>query len=111
MCLHTGTKAALLQMMISFQQQVNLTLLVKMNCKTTQEVCDADGVVISLFLCFSTSIYFYVLGNRDTSMSDLQSDLETDENDTTVLTAKDGTKWKKIQSITSPQADMLVTIS
>jgi len=30
-------------------------------------------------------------------MSSLQSDLETDENDGTVLTAKDGNKWKKIQ--------------
>jgi len=91
------TKAALMQMIISFQQQVNLTLLMKMSCKTAQEVCDADGVFISLFLCFSTCIYFYVLRNRDTTMSGLQSDLDTDENDGAVLTAKDGTEWKKIQ--------------
>jgi len=31
-------------------------------------------------------------------MSCLQSELETDENDGTVLTEQDGTKWKKIQA-------------
>ena len=48
-------------------------------------------------LCFSTCIYFYVLCNPDTSMSGLPSDLETEENNGTILTAKNGTKWKKTQ--------------
>jgi len=35
-------------------------------------------------------------------MSCLQSDFEIDENDGRVLTAKDGTKWKKYKSVISP---------
>ena len=38
-----------------------------------------------------------MLGNQDPSASSLQSDLESDEEDSEVLTAKDGTKWKKVQ--------------
>jgi len=54
---------------------------------------------MSLFLCFPTCAYFFVQGkgNRDPTTSGLQSYLETDESDGTVFTAKDGTKWKKIQ--------------
>ena len=40
---------------------------------------------------------FFVLGNQDPSTSSLQSDLESDEEDGAVLTAKNGTKWKKVQ--------------
>ena len=38
-----------------------------------------------------------MLGNQDPSTSSLQSDLEFDEKDGAVLTAKNGTKWKKVQ--------------
>ena len=38
-----------------------------------------------------------MLGNQDPSTSSLQSDLESEEDDDAVLTAKDGTKWKKVQ--------------
>ena len=38
-----------------------------------------------------------MLGNQDPSTSSLQIDLESDEKNGTVLTAKDGTKWKKVQ--------------
>ena len=76
---------------------MKLALLVKTSRKTEQQLCDADGVVMSLFLCFPTCVYFFVEGNRDPTTSGLQSYLETDENDGVVLTAKDGTKWKKIQ--------------
>lgn len=38
-----------------------------------------------------------VLGNRDRSTRCLQNDLETDEDDGKVLTAKNGTKWKQVQ--------------
>ena len=59
-----------------------------------QHVCDADGVVMSLdvFLYFLILHLFFVLGNQDSSTSSLQSDLESDEEGGTVLTAKDGTK-------------------
>ena len=62
-----------------------------------QQVCDADEVVISLFLCFFKLHLFFVLGNHDPSTSSLQSDLESDEEDGTVLLAKDDTKWMKAQ--------------
>ena len=62
-----------------------------------QQVRDADGVVISLFLCFFKLHLFFVLGNQDTCTSSLQSALECEEEDDTLLTAKDGTKWKKVQ--------------
>ena len=52
---------------------------------------------MSLFLCFFKLHLFFVLGNQDSSTSSLQSDLESDEDDGAVLTAKDGTKWKKAQ--------------
>jgi len=39
---------------------MKLAILVKMSRKTEQELCDADGVVMSLFLCFPTSVYFFV---------------------------------------------------
>ena len=52
---------------------------------------------MSLFLCFFFKLHlFFVLGNQDSSISSLQSDLESDE-DGTVLIAKNGTKWKKLQ--------------
>ena len=35
---------------------------------------------------------FFALGNQDPNTSSLQSDLESDEKDGAVLTAKDGTK-------------------
>ena len=38
-----------------------------------------------------------MLGNQDLSTISLQSDLESDEENGTVLTAKDQTKWKKVQ--------------
>ena len=38
-----------------------------------------------------------MLGNQDTCTSSLQSALECEEEDDTLLTAKDGTKWKKVQ--------------
>ena len=40
---------------------------------------------------------FFALGNQDPSTSSLQSDLEFDEENGAMLTAKDGTKWKKVQ--------------
>ena len=52
---------------------------------------------MSLFLCFFKLHLFFVLGNQDPSTSSVQSDLEFDEEDGAVLTAKDGTKWKKVQ--------------
>ena len=70
-----------------------------MSRKTVQEECDADGIVISPFAYFPTCFcFFYVLGNRDPRTSGLQSALETDEDVGTVLTAKDGTKWKQVQN-------------
>ena len=62
-----------------------------------QQVRDADGVVISLFLCFFKIHLCFVLGNQDTCTSSLQSALECEEEDDTLLTAKGGTKWKKVQ--------------
>ena len=62
-----------------------------------QQVRDADGVVISLFLCFFKLHLFFVLGNQDICIISLQSALECEEEDNTLLTAKDGTKWKKVQ--------------
>ena len=62
-----------------------------------QQVRNADGVVISLFLCFFKLHLFFVLGNQDTCTSSLQSALECEEENDTLLTAKDGTKWKKVQ--------------
>ena len=41
---------------------------------------------------FFKSYLLFVLGDQDPSTSSLQSDLESDEEDGTVLTAKDGTK-------------------
>ena len=38
-----------------------------------------------------------MLGNQDTCTNSLQSALECEEEDDTLLTAKDGTKWKKVQ--------------
>ena len=38
-----------------------------------------------------------MLDNQDPSTSNLQSDLESEEENDAVLTAKDGTKWKKVQ--------------
>ena len=38
-----------------------------------------------------------MLGNQYPSTSSLERDLESDEEDGTVLTAKIGTKWKKVQ--------------
>ena len=55
-----------------------------------QKVCDADRVVMYLFLCFFKLHLFFALGNQDPSLSSLQSDLESDEEDGAVLTAKDG---------------------
>ena len=46
---------------------------------------------------FSNLRLLFVEGNRDPTTSGLQSYLEIDENDGVVLTANDGTKWKKIQ--------------
>ena len=40
---------------------------------------------------------FFVLGNQNPSTNSLQSDLESDEEDDTVLIAKNSTKWKKVQ--------------
>ena len=95
--LNMGMKAAvLMQMMISYQQQMNLTLLVKMRMGM-QQVYNADGVSMSLFLCFLKLHLLFVLDNQDPSKSSLQSDLESDEEDRAVLTAKDGNKWKNAQ--------------
>ena len=44
-----------------------------------QQVCNANGVVMSLFLCFFRLHLFFVLGSQDPSTSSLQSDLESDE--------------------------------
>ena len=52
---------------------------------------------VSIFCVFSNCICFFVLGNQDPSTSSLQSDLESEEENGAVLTAKDGTKWKKVQ--------------
>ena len=52
---------------------------------------------MSPFLCFFKLHLFFVLGNQDPSTSSLQSDLDSDEEDGAVLTAKNGTKWKKVQ--------------
>ena len=52
---------------------------------------------MSLFLCFFKLYLFFVLGSQDSSTSSLQSDLESDEEDSAVLTAKDSTKWKRVQ--------------
>ena len=52
---------------------------------------------MSLFLYFFKLHLFFVLGNQDPSTSSLQSDLESEKEDGVVLTAKDGTKWKKVQ--------------
>ena len=41
--------------------------------------------------------FVFVLGIQDPSTSSLQNNLESDEEDGTVLTAQDGTKWKKVQ--------------
>ena len=38
-----------------------------------------------------------MLGSQDPSTSSLQSDLGSDEEDSAMLTAKNGTKWKKVQ--------------
>ena len=38
-----------------------------------------------------------MLDNQDPSTSSLQSESESDEEDGAVLTAKNGTKWKKVQ--------------
>ena len=38
-----------------------------------------------------------MLGSQDPSTSSLQTDLESDEEDSAMLTAKDDTKWKKEQ--------------
>ena len=46
-----------------------------------QQVCNANGVVMSLFLCFFRLHLFFVLGSQDPSTSSLQSDLESDEED------------------------------
>ena len=47
---------------------------------------------MSLFLCFFQLHLFFVLGSQDLSTSSLQSDLESDEEDSTVLIAKNSTK-------------------
>ena len=57
-----------------------------------QQVCNANGVVMSLFLCFFKLHLCFALGNQDPSTSSLQSDLESDEENGATLTAKDGTK-------------------
>ena len=57
-----------------------------------QQVCNEDGAVISLFLCLLKLHLYFVLGSQDPTTSSLQSDLESDEEDGAVLTAKDGTK-------------------
>ena len=62
-----------------------------------QQECNANAVVMSLFLCFFKLHLFFVLDNQNPSTSSLQRDLESDEEDGAVLTAKDGTKWKKVQ--------------
>ena len=54
--------------------------------------------------------FVFVLGNQDSSTSSLQSDLESDEDDGAVFTAKNGTKWKKHKSVSSLQADLQVII-
>ena len=59
-----------------------------------QLLCDADGVIIFLYLCFLSCICFFVLGYQDPSTSSLQNDFKSDEENSTLLTAKDGTKWK-----------------
>ena len=51
---------------------------------------------VSIFVFFKLHLFF-VLGNQEPSTSSLQSDLESEEEDGAVLTAKDGTKWKKVQ--------------
>ena len=51
---------------------------------------------VSIFVFFQIAFVF-VLGNQDPSTSSLQSDLESEEENGAVLTAKDGTKWKKVQ--------------
>ena len=51
---------------------------------------------VSIFVFFQIAFVF-LLVNQDSSISSLQSDLESAEEDGTVLTAKDGTKWKKVQ--------------
>ena len=60
-----------------------------------QQVCHADGVVMSLV--FFKLHLFFVLGNQDSSTSSLQSNLKSDKEYSTVLTEKDGTKRKKAQ--------------
>ena len=61
-----------------------------------QQVYNANGVVMSLFVCYQIHLFF-VLGNQDSNTCSLQSDLEFDEEDGAVLTRNDGTKWKKVQ--------------
>ena len=46
---------------------------------------------VSIFVFFQIAFVF-VLGNQDPSTSSLQSDLESEEENGAVLTAKDGTK-------------------
>ena len=52
---------------------------------------------MSLFLCFSKLHLFFMEGSQDPSTSSLRSNLESDEEDGAVLTAQDGTTWKKVQ--------------
>ena len=46
---------------------------------------------VSIFVFFQIAFVF-VLGNQDPSTSSLQSDLESEEENGAVLTAKDGSK-------------------
>ena len=52
---------------------------------------------VSIFVFFQIAYLFFVFGNQDPSTSSLQSDLESDEENGAVLTAKNDTKWKKVQ--------------
>ena len=52
---------------------------------------------VSIFVFFQIAYLFFVLGHQDPSTSSLQSDLESDEENGAVLTAKNDTKWKKVQ--------------
>jgi len=111
MCLNMWTKAALTQMMISFQQQVNLTLLVKMSGKAARYVCYTDGVVISLFCVFQLAFIFMYCVTQIQAWAVCQVIWKLKRTTVPYWLQRMALNGRKHKLVTSPQADLKVTIS
>ena len=66
---------------------------------------------MALFLCIPTCVCCFYVSQQVSKHERFAKWFGIDEDDDTVLTAKDGTNERKYKSATCPQADLQVTIS